>query len=82
MKTKEIYMYALGALVVASFMALLVVLVYVTIPETNSDLLNLSIGALIGYVGAVVNYFFGSSKGSADKNEMLKPKTHNDPPEN
>lgn len=74
MKAKEIYMYALGALVVAAFMALLVVLVYVAIPEANSDLLYLSVGALIGYVGAVISYFFGSSKGSADKNEMLKNK--------
>lgn len=69
---KEVYMYLLGALIVAGFFLLLYFLVYQGVPEINKDLLNIVVGALIGMAGNIVNYFFGSSKGSADKTEMLK----------
>ena len=69
---KELFMYILGAIVIAGFMALLGMLIFVGIPESNSELLYLAVGALIGMAGTVVNYFYGSSKGSADKNELLK----------
>lgn len=65
-------MYLLGALVVAGFMCLLAILVFQGVPEQNSELLYLSVGSLIGMASAVVQYFYGSSKGSADKNELLK----------
>lgn len=69
---KEVYMYLLGALIVAGFFLLLYLLVYQAVPELNKDILNIVVGALIGMAGNVVNYFFGSSKGSADKNELLR----------
>lgn len=69
---KEVYMYLLGALIVAGFFLLLYLLVYQAVPELNKDILNIVVGALIGMAGNVVNYFFGSSKGSADKTELLK----------
>ena len=72
MKNKEIFQYVLGALVVIGFFALLLVLVFVTIPEQNKDILNIVIGALIGAFTAVVGYFYGSSLGSKEKNEMLR----------
>lgn len=72
MKGKEIYMYAMGGVIVAGFFVLLGMLIYEAIPPTNENILSIAIGALIGFAGAVVTYFFGSSKGSADKNEMLK----------
>jgi heme O synthase-like polyprenyltransferase len=73
MKTsKDNFQYILGALVVAGFFILLMALVYTPIPDKNNDLLSLVVGALIGSFATVVGYFFGSSKGSADKNELLK----------
>lgn len=68
MKIKDIFMYALGAIVVIGFF---VTLAYLIKQGTYESTINLAIGALIGAFGTIVGYFFGSSKGSADKNEML-----------
>ena len=71
MKTKDVFQYVLGALIVIGFFALLVVLVYKGVPEGNKDLLNIVVGSLIGSFSAIVGYFYGSSKGSADKNDII-----------
>lgn len=68
---KEKLMYILGAVIVIGIFGLIAVLMYVSAPESNKDLLNIAIGALIGSFITVVNYFYGSSKGSAEKTEML-----------
>lgn len=62
---KEVYMYSLGALIVIGFFTLVIYKIY-----KNLDA-QLEIGALLAAFGAVVGYFYGSSKGSSDKNEML-----------
>jgi hypothetical protein len=41
--------------------------------EYKSEL-GIILGALVGAFGTVVGYFYGSSKGSADKNDLLKNK--------
>jgi hypothetical protein len=71
MKTelKEIFMYVLGGLIVIGFFLMLYFLVKENIYEST---INLAIGALIAAFGTIVGYFYGSSKGSADKNELLK----------
>ena len=71
-KLKEMYMYLLGAFIVGGFFVLLYFLVYQSIPSENKDILNIVVGALIGSFTTVVGYFYGSSKGSSDKNELLK----------
>jgi hypothetical protein len=68
MKIGEIYMYVLGALIVLGCFAITVYLIY---SEKYPDAFMLIIGALIGAFSTVVGYFFGSSKGSADKTELL-----------
>lgn len=78
MKFSDVFMYALGAIVVLGFMGLLGILIFKGVPEENSELLYLAIGALIGFASAVVNYFYGSSKGSDKKTDIMangnKPK--------
>ena len=72
MKTlKDSYQYILGIAIIIAFFWLLVVLVKRPVPEGNDTLLNVTIGALIGAFTTVVGYFYGSSKGSADKNELI-----------
>lgn len=72
MKAKSIFQYALGAVIVIGFFILLYLLLANSIPESNKDLLNIVVGALIGSFTSIVGYFYGSSLGSAEKNELLK----------
>lgn len=67
--TKEIFMYALGALVVVGFF---VTLGFMILSGGYKTELNLVLGALIAAFTTVVAFFYGSSKGSSDKNDMLK----------
>lgn len=71
MKTKDLFMYALGSLIVLAFFALLALLVFNGIPEQNESLLNIAIGSLLAAFATVVGYFYGSSKGSSDKTEIM-----------
>ena len=71
---KDIFQYALGAMITVGFFVLLITLVYATIPEKNEGLLNIVVGALIGSFTTIVGYFYGSSKGSSEKNELLNRK--------
>lgn len=72
MKAKELFQYILAIVIVVGIFVLLGVLIMHEIPETNKDLLNMIVGAFIASFTLVISYFFGSSKGSADKNELLK----------
>jgi len=69
MKTKEIFMYSLGALIIIGFF---MVLVYMINSGQFKNELGIILGALVGAFGTVVGYFYGSSKGSSDKNELIK----------
>jgi hypothetical protein len=72
MKAKEIFQYILGALIVIGFFALLILLVLAQVPTENKDLLNLVVGSLIGVFTSVVGYYYGSSMGSAKKDEIIR----------
>ena len=66
-------MYILGCLIVAGFFGVTALLIFRTtvIPPGSRDAVMLLIGNLGVCFGAVVQYFFGSSKGSADKTAMM-----------
>jgi hypothetical protein len=67
---KDVYQYILGALIVLSFLAIIVLTIIYKPPD--NQVLNTLIGAFTAGVIMVITYFYGSSKGSADKNELLK----------
>lgn len=73
MKTKELFMYILAIIIVVGIFVLLGILIVREVPVANKDLLNIVVGAFISAFTLVIGYFFGSSKGSADKTELLKP---------
>lgn len=80
MKTaKEIYMYCLGALIVLGVFILTWFFLYKEMPPSNKDIMLMLIGAMLAKFSDVVAYFFGSSKGSQDKNDMIYKAT---PPSN
>ena len=69
---KQIFQYALAAVIAGALVTVIVLLIKNTIPTDNKDVLLVVIGVLASAFTAVVSYFFGSSKGSAEKNELLK----------
>ena len=80
MKTaRDIFMFVLGAVIMVSFFTIVGILIFRPIPQSNSELLYLLLGADIGFAGSVVQYFYGSSAGSAMKSEILT-KTKDDVP--
>jgi hypothetical protein len=68
---RDSYQYILASVISIAFFWLLIVLVRKEVPEQNSALLNISIGALIGSYSTIIGYFYGSSKSSAAKDETL-----------
>lgn len=71
MKAKEIFMYGLGALATLVFLVLMVIVFIYPVPEVNHDLALFLLGQFAGIVVMVYSYFYGSSKGSADKTETV-----------
>lgn len=69
---KQIFQYALAALIGAALIVVIILLIQHTIPAENKDVLLVVVGVLASAFTAVVSYFFGSSKGSQAKDEMLK----------
>lgn len=69
---KDIFQYVFGAIIALCFFLLVVALTFKVIPDGNKSVLELVVGALIGSFTTVVGYFFGSSRGSAEKSEMLR----------
>ena len=66
---KEIYRYALGGFIIILFAALTFTLIF---RGGYDEQVVLIIGAILGYAGSVIQHEFGSSRGSSDKNEILK----------
>jgi hypothetical protein len=71
MKSPDFFKYILGSLIIVGFFVLLYLLLLSEVPEKNKDLLNLVVGALIGSFCSVVSYYYGSSSGSAKKDETI-----------
>ncbi len=66
--TKEIYMYALGGIIMLGFFGIIV------FKLSKGEDIQLEIGALIAAFATVVGFFFGSSKSSSEKTKMLAGK--------
>ena len=71
---KDIYQYALGAIIIIGFFVFMYILLKSEIAGNNRDLLFLAAGTLLSAFTTVVTYFYGSSKGSAEKDILLRNK--------
>lgn len=71
MKTKDIFQYCLAALIVIVVIVLIYVVFKTPLPPENKDIALMVIGALVMKFGDVVAYFFNSSKGSAEKTDII-----------
>jgi len=68
---KDINLYVLAWVVVAGFFILCGLLMAVTLPNSTSPVVFTLFGSLGTGFGTVLAYFFGSSKSSAEKTEMI-----------
>lgn len=75
MKTREIYFYAIGAIFIIGFFVCLALVIVKPLPTENSTITSIMFGSLVAGVTTILGYFYGSSKGSADKTEILNKPT-------
>jgi hypothetical protein len=71
---KDVYLYALASVIVVGFFALCATLMYRPLPTGSNEVVFMLFGTLSAAVGSVIGYFFGSSKSSADKTDILASK--------
>ena len=72
----------LAFVIAAMFVGVLGMLMLFVIPTENRDFFNIALGALIAsFSGGVVQWYFGSSSGSDEKNAMLAKREVDEPPE-
>lgn len=74
MKAKEIFFYGLGLSIVIGFFTITGFLVFKGGYEST---VNILIGTMAMAFGSVVGYYFGTSKSSADKTDMIYNSTKN-----
>lgn len=68
---EKVMQYLIGIVIVVGFFSLLHDLIRNPVPVSNADVLNITIGALVGAFVTIVGFYYGSSKGSSDKNDAL-----------
>ncbi len=62
------------------FAAVLMFLLYGNVPKDNEKYVLLLLGSLVGFAGTAVNFFLGSSLGSAKKDDAITSLTTPPPP--
>lgn len=81
---KDKFMYHLAGLTITYAFMYLTMLLFVGIPPENKEVVNILSGPLIlSSTGFVYSYFFGSTKGSAEKTDIIansRPVTPNPQP--
>jgi uncharacterized membrane protein HdeD (DUF308 family) len=63
--------FVLTIVLIVGAILLLISLFILAIPAENQSTANLVVGAYVGWTGASVSYWIGTSKGSADKQDEL-----------
>ena len=74
---RDINLYLLAWSVVAGFFGLCYALMRIQLPPNSNDVIFMLFGALAAGFGQVLQYFFGSSKSSAEKTHLLMAKGGN-----
>lgn len=70
---RDQFQQAIGIGVMVVFLAMVLALVFFAMPAENKEVLLVLAGVLAGSFKDVVGWAFGSSKGSADKADLMKP---------
>lgn len=68
---KDVFMYSLAGVTMALLFTCLYLILFHEIPAPNKDLAYMGLGLAFGWGTMIVSYFFGSSKSSSDKNDII-----------
>lgn len=68
---RDINLYTLAWIIVIGFFGLVGLLIFKEIPKDSNGVIYLLFGALAAGFSSVLGYFFGSSKGSSDKTDII-----------
>lgn len=68
---RDWFMYVVGSVGLIVLIIMIYALIWRDIPERNHDLFVHGLGIIEGVAVSIFAYYFGSSKGSKDKTEML-----------
>ncbi len=68
---RDYNLYALSWLNIVGFFAALVLLMFKPLPDDSSGVIFMLFGSLVAGYGMVMQYFFGSSKSSAEKTSII-----------
>lgn len=63
--------YMIDGLIILSFIVMLVMIFNRVVPDSNKELFYTGFGLLGGFVGTVINFHRGTSKGSENKQKQL-----------
>jgi hypothetical protein len=66
----------LAAMIILMGAGFLVALLFFKVPEGNERILDIAAGLVLGWGGAVVSFYYGSSSGSTAKDEAISGLTH------
>lgn len=78
LKSKNAMRAVIAILSIMFFFMYVTAITFIVIPEGNMRFVDIVLGALIATViGSVYAYFYGTTQGSADKNEMIKNSNNN-----
>ena len=69
---KDWMMSATGIVVLSAFVGVIMMVALRSIPATNKDIFNILVGAVSTAAGSIIQYYFGSSRGSREKNDTIK----------
>jgi hypothetical protein len=70
----NIFMYVLATVVVVGFFGIVGALFMKAVPEGSKAIVHILFGSLSAAFGSIMQYFFGSSKGSSEKTAMMMKK--------
>jgi len=72
--SKDVHLYIFSYIVSIGFFGIMVYLMTKPLPEGSSEAVLMLFGGLIGAFTSIISYFFGSSKSSAEKTNLLAKK--------
>jgi len=68
---RDTNLYILAWVIIVGFFSLTGLLIFKAMPQGSSQAIYMLFGGLVGYCGAVVQFFFGSSKSSQEKTDII-----------